>query len=134
MRKTSKGYGKQRFLSLYREPQHPATRQLRRIDQGTTSTRFMVWCLTRTRASLPSLRKNTGKSIRNQAGSSGLKLRWLLQNIPGAREKTASGDLLFGRVDTFLLSNLTGGAKGGVQVADVMNAGRTQPLSLKTLD
>ena len=54
--------------------------------------------------------------------------------IPGAREKTASGDLLFGNVDTFLLSNLTGGAKGGVHVTDVTNAGRTQPLSLQTLD
>jgi glycerol kinase len=63
-----------------------------------------------------------------------LTLRWLLQNIPGAREKTASGDLLFGNVDTFLLSNLTGGAKGGVHVTDVTNAGRTQPLSVKTLD
>jgi len=47
--------------------------------------------------------------LRPQTGSplstyfSGLKLRWLLQNIPGAREKTASGDLLFGNVDTFPL-------------------------------
>jgi len=65
---------------------------------------------------------------------SGLKLRWLLQNISGAREKTASGDLLFGNVDTFLLSNLNGGAKGGVHVTDVTNASRTQLLSLKTLD
>jgi glycerol kinase len=65
---------------------------------------------------------------------SGLKLPWLLQNIPGAREKTASGDLLFGNVDTFLLSNLNGGAKGGVLVTDVTNASRTRLLSLKTLD
>lgn len=42
----------------------------------------------------------------------GLKLRWPLPNIPGARENTASGDLLVGNVDMFLLSNLTGGAKG----------------------
>src|SRR6266704_6727489 len=65
---------------------------------------------------------------------SGLKLRWLLQNISGARAKTASGDLLFGNVDTFLLSNLNGGAKGGVHLTDVTNASRTQLLSLKTLD
>jgi glycerol kinase len=57
-----------------------------------------------------------------------------LQNIPGAREKTASGDLPFGNVDTFLLSNLTGEANGGVHVTDVTNASRTQLLSLKTLD
>ena len=65
--------------------------------------------------------------FRPQTGSplstyfSGLKLRWLLQNIPGAREKTASGNLLFGNVDTSPLSNLPGGA----------NASRTQLLSLK---
>jgi glycerol kinase len=51
-----------------------------------------------------------------------------------AEKKTASGDLLFGNVDTFLLSNLTGGAKGGVHVTYVTNASRTQLLSLKTLD
>jgi len=65
---------------------------------------------------------------------SGLKLPWLLQNIPGAREKTASGDLLFGNVDTFLLSNPNGGAKGGVHVTDATNGSRTRLLSLKTLD
>ena len=65
---------------------------------------------------------------------SGLKLRWLLQNVPGAREKAAAGDLLFGNVDTFLLWNLTGGAKGGVHVTDVTNASRTQLLNVQTLD
>ncbi len=65
---------------------------------------------------------------------SGLKLRWFLQNIPGAREKAAAGDLLFGNVDTFLLWNLTGGASGGVHVSDVTNASRTQLLNLQTLD
>jgi len=40
---------------------------------------------------------------------SGLKLRWLLENVPGARAKAAAGELLFGNVDTFLLWNLTGG-------------------------
>jgi len=65
---------------------------------------------------------------------SGLKLRWLLQSIPGAREKAATGELLFGNVDTFLLWNLTGGAKGGVHATDVTNGSRTQLLNLKTLD
>src|SRR5215467_3547442 len=63
---------------------------------------------------------------------SGLKLRWLLQNIPGAREKAAAGDLLFGNVDTFLLWSLTGGAKGGTHITDVTNASRTQLLNVKT--
>lgn len=65
---------------------------------------------------------------------SSLKLRWLLQNVPGARGKAAAGELLFGNIDTFLLWNLTGGPRGGVHVTDVTNASRTQLLNLQTLD
>jgi len=65
---------------------------------------------------------------------SGLKLRWLLENVPGAREKAAAGELLFGNIDTFLLWNLTGGAQGGVHATDVTNASRTQLLNIKTLN
>jgi glycerol kinase len=65
---------------------------------------------------------------------SGLKLRWLLQNVSGARGKAAAGELLFGNIDAFLLWNLTGAAKGGVHATDVTNASRTQLLNLKTLD
>jgi glycerol kinase len=65
---------------------------------------------------------------------SSLKLRWLLQNVPGAREKAAAGEVLFGNIDTFLLWNLTGGVQGGVHVTDVTNASRTQLLNLRTLD
>lgn len=65
---------------------------------------------------------------------SGLKLRWLLQNVPGAREKATAGELLFGNIDTFLLWNLTGGANGGVHATDVTNASRTQLLNIKILD
>jgi glycerol kinase len=65
---------------------------------------------------------------------SSLKLRWLLENIPGAREKATGGELLFGNIDTFLLWNLTGGPRSGAHVTDVTNASRTQLLNLKTLD
>jgi glycerol kinase len=65
---------------------------------------------------------------------SGLKLRWILQNVPGAKEKAATGELLFGNIDTFLAWNLTGGPQRGVHVTDVTNASRTQLLNLKTLD
>jgi glycerol kinase len=65
---------------------------------------------------------------------SSLKLRWLLENVPGARDKAAAGELLFGNIDTFLLWNLTGGPQGGVHATDVSNASRTQLLNLKTLD
>jgi len=65
---------------------------------------------------------------------SGLKLRWILQNVAGAKEKAVAGELLFGNVDTFLVWNLTGGPKGGVHVTDVTNASRTQLFNLKALD
>ena len=64
---------------------------------------------------------------------SGLKLRWILQNIPGANEQAASGELLFGTVDTFLLWKLTGGVDGGIHVTDVSNASRTQLMNLRAL-
>jgi glycerol kinase len=65
---------------------------------------------------------------------SSLKLRWLLQSVPEAREGAAAGELLFGNIDTFLLWNLTGGVQGGVHVTDVTNASRTQLLNLQTLN
>ena len=65
---------------------------------------------------------------------SGLKLRWILQNVPDARKRAEAGELLFGNIDAFLLWNLTGGPKGGVHATDVTNASRTQLLNLKTLD
>lgn len=64
---------------------------------------------------------------------SGLKVRWILKNIPGAMAQAESGDLLFGTVDTFLLWKLTGGADGGIHLTDVSNASRTQLMSLRTL-
>ena len=64
---------------------------------------------------------------------SGLKIRWLLNNIQGGRKAAEAGELLFGNVDTFLLWKLTGGAQGGIHVTDVTNASRTQLMDLKTL-
>jgi len=65
---------------------------------------------------------------------SGLKLRWILKNVAGAEKRAAAGELLFGNIDTYLLWNLTGGAKGGVHATDVTNACRTQLFNLQTLD
>jgi glycerol kinase len=64
---------------------------------------------------------------------SALKIRWILENVSGAREKAAAGELLFGTVDTFLLWQLTGGPAGGVHLTDVTNASRTQLMNLGTL-
>jgi glycerol kinase len=43
---------------------------------------------------------------------SGLKLRWLLENIPGARARADSGEALFGTIDSWLVWNMTGGPRG----------------------
>jgi glycerol kinase len=61
---------------------------------------------------------------------SGLKLRWLLDRVPGAREKAAAGDVLFGTVDSWLVWNLTGGRR---HITDVTNASRTQLMDLESL-
>ena len=53
---------------------------------------------------------------------SATKIRWILENVPGAREKAERGDLLFGNIDTWLIWNLT---KGRVHVTDYSNASRT---------
>jgi glycerol kinase len=60
---------------------------------------------------------------------SGLKLRWVLDHVPGAREQAEAGDILFGTIDSFLLWRLT-----GLHITDCTNASRTQLMSLETLD
>ena len=65
---------------------------------------------------------------------SGPKIRWLLDNVPGARSRAEAGDLLFGTIDTWLIWNLSGGPAGGVHVTDVTNASRTMLMNLRTLD
>lgn len=64
---------------------------------------------------------------------SGTKLKWILDNIPGARAAAEDGELLFGTVDSWLLWNLTGGPDGGVHATDVTNASRTLFMDLRTL-
>jgi glycerol kinase len=64
---------------------------------------------------------------------SGLKIRWILENVAGARAQAEAGDLLFGNIDTFLIWHLTGDVQGGVHVTDVTNASRTQLMNLNTL-
>ncbi len=77
------------------------------------------------------LRAKTGLPISTYF--SGLKLRWILDNVPGAREKAEAGDALFGTIDTWLVWNLTGGTDGGIHITDLTNASRTQLMDLSTL-
>jgi glycerol kinase len=65
---------------------------------------------------------------------SGPKIRWILDNVDGAREKAERGDLMFGTTDSWLVWNMTGGVDGGVHVTDVTNASRTMLMNLDTLD
>jgi len=74
------------------------------------------------------LRAKTGLPIATYF--SGPKLQWLLDHVPGARERARSGELLFGTMDTWLIWNLT----GGVHVTDPSNASRTLLMNLETLE
>jgi glycerol kinase len=65
---------------------------------------------------------------------SGLKIRWILKNVPGVRSEAKAGNVLFGNLDTFLAWHLTGGPDGGLHITDVTNASRTQLMNLNTLD
>jgi glycerol kinase len=64
---------------------------------------------------------------------SGPKIRWILDNVEGARAKAEAGDLVFGNMDTWVLWNMTGGVDGGVHVTDPTNASRTLLMDLDTL-
>ena len=101
----------------------------------------LVWMDTRTDALVASFEKDGGKDrLRAKTGLplatyfSGLKLRWLLDNVAGARERAVRGELLFGNIDAWLAWNLTGGSDGGLHITDVTNASRTQLMNLATLD
>ncbi len=100
----------------------------------------IVWQDTRVAAAAEEFAAHGGQDrYRAQTGLplatyfSGLKIRWILENIADARRQAEAGDLLFGNIDTFLIWHLTGGADGGVHVTDVTNASRTQLVNLNTL-
>jgi glycerol kinase len=110
-------------------------------NTGAPLHNALVWQDTRTADLVAAFARDGGQDrFRERTGLplatyfSGLKLRWLLDNVPGARAKAAAGDALFGTIDTWLLWNLTGGSAGGVHLTDVTNASRTQLLDLQTLD
>jgi glycerol kinase len=75
------------------------------------------------------IREKTGLVI--DAYFSATKLRWMLQQVPGARDLAVAGKLAFGTVDSWLLWNLTGGA---VHATDVTNASRTMLFNIRTME
>ncbi|MGN0664134.1 MAG: glycerol kinase GlpK [Negativibacillus sp.] len=76
----------------------------------------------------PYIRENTGLLI--DAYFSGTKIKWILDNVPGARQKAERGELLFGTVDSWLIWKLTGGK---IHVTDYTNASRTMLFNIRTL-
>jgi glycerol kinase len=65
---------------------------------------------------------------------SGPKVRWILENVDGTRERAEAGELLFGNMDTWCIWNMTGGTDGGLHITDPSNASRTMLMNLATLD
>lgn len=65
---------------------------------------------------------------------SGPKVRWILDNVEGAREKAEAGRLAMGTMDTWVLWNLTGGTEGGVHITDVTNASRTMLMNIASME
>lgn len=63
----------------------------------------------------------------------GPKVKWILDNVEGARQRAEAGDLLMGTMDTWVLWQMTGGVDGGIHVTDVTNASRTMLMDLETL-
>jgi glycerol kinase len=101
----------------------------------------IVWQDTRTDTLINGWAKDGGQDrFRAKVGLplatyfSGPKVKWILDNVPGAQAKADAGDLMFGNIDTWCIWNLTGGVKGGVHVTDVSNASRTMLMNLATLD
>jgi glycerol kinase len=101
----------------------------------------IVWQDTRTDKICNDLAKDGGQDrFRPKVGLplatyfSGPKIKWVLDNVPGVREKAERGEVLFGNIDTWVIWNVTGGPNGGVHVTDVSNASRTMLMNLETLD
>jgi glycerol kinase len=105
-------------------------------ESGRPVYNAIVWQDTRTDAICNELAKDGGQN-RFQARTglplatyfSGPKIKWILDNVPGARARAEKGELLFGNMDTWLLWNMT-----GAHVTDVTNASRTLLMNLNTLE
>ena len=106
-------------------------------ETGEPICHAIVWQCRRTSALCDELKaRGLTESFRQKTGLvidayfSGTKLKWILDNVPGAREKAQAGRLLFGTVDSWLIWKLTGGR---LHVTDYSNASRTMLFNIHTL-
>lgn len=106
-------------------------------NTGVPIYNAIVWQDRRTASFCDELKENgTDKLIQQKTGLvvdayfSATKIKWILDNVEGAREKANKGELCFGTIDTWLIWNLT---KGQVHVTDVSNASRTMLCNIHTL-
>lgn len=107
-------------------------------DKATSKPVYnaIVWQDTRTDVICNELAQHGGQDrFRAKTGLplatyfSGPKIKWILDNVPGARQRAEKGELLFGNIDTWIIWNLTGG-----HLTDVTNASRTMLMDLDSLD
>ena len=100
----------------------------------------IVWQCTRTDEICRELAREGGQDrFREQTGLpiatyfAGPKVKWILDNVPAARDAADKGRALFGTIETWIIWQLTGGASGGAHVTDVSNASRTLLMDIETL-
>jgi len=105
-------------------------------NTGQPVCNAIVWQDTRTDAIISKFAKSGGQDrFRKKTGLplatyfSGPKIKWILENVKGAKEKAKKGELLFGNMDAWIIWKLT-----GEHVTDVTNASRTMLMNLKSLD
>ncbi|MFI6787685.1 glycerol kinase GlpK [Nonomuraea sp. NPDC050383] len=108
---------------------------------GLPLHRAIVWQDTRTNALVDDLAARPDSSmVQKRCGLplatyfSAPRVRWLLDETPGLRERAERGEVLFGTMETWLIWNLTGGPGGGLHLTDVTNASRTLLMDLTTLE
>jgi len=106
-------------------------------NTGEPVMNAIVWQDTRTDRLVDEFSRDGGQDrFRGKTGLplatyfSGPKVRWILDNVDGARDRAEAGDLIFGNIDTWCIWNLT----GGLHITDVSNASRTLLMDLNTLD
>src|ERR671927_751793 len=109
-------------------------------NTGEPLMNAIVWQDTRTDRIVDELSRDGGQArFQGRVGLplatyfSGPKVRWMLENVDGARERAESGDLVFGNIDTWVIWNLTGGTDGGLHITDVTNASRTMLMDVRSL-